>query len=123
MYGKYAYGSDEGEIELLGAEELVATWISVEHELPLAVGAQSHEGQSRTSAFVEGHALPSDLVFAELAYEGGTAAGGLEEARRLRQGHAGHRWNEVYQHLSEAHDQALTGLGNDIVRRHCLPSP
>lgn len=144
-----SYGSDEGEIEFLGLEEHIGAWISVEHEFALAVVAEGDEGQGRTSAFFEDNAVHSDsvllqysgehvteLVVAELAYEGGAAAepghgdgdvggsatGGHEESRRHRQGHAGHCWNEVYQHLAEAHDEALARLGNDVVGRHCVPS-
>lgn len=139
-----AYGSDELDVELVGAEEHVGAGVTVEHELALAVVAQSDKGEGGAGALVKVDAAAIDavlfedpgehtaeLVVSELSDEGSLPAepgngdrhvgrgpaGRLDEARRLRQRHPRHRRHEVYQHLPETDNQPAPRLRHSIAQR------
>ena len=106
------------------------TWTHAHHHL--AVWSKVMQSSLTPSSFkippcVQARPCPASL-WTPLGHEpghrdgdvGGGATRRLEEARCLHQGHAGHFWNEVYQHLVEAAYKALAALWDAVFWRHSL---
>ncbi len=143
-------GGDGRGVHRVGGEHHVRAGVAVEHELPLAVGAQGHErqccprlGREPQGADIDpglgqgGGQEVAERVVAHHADEGaghaqpgethrdvgGRTAGGLHEGRRVGETRAGRRRDEVDQKIAHAHHLSHRPLLSSAFHRPAEAAP